>query len=65
MNHHEGTSEVLFPGLPLTTCHPHLLLLHPQYVWYYAGPGINLLGFVLEDEVSLTVVSLVKEHGLD
>lgn len=48
MNHHEGTSEVLFPGPPLTTCHPHLLL-HPQYVSHHVVPGINLLGYVLEE----------------
>lgn len=47
MSHHEGTSEVLFPGLPLT-CHPHPLL-HPQYVSYHVGLGINVLGHVLED----------------
>lgn len=62
MSHHEGTSEVLFPGLPLTTCHPQSLL-HPQHVSHHVVLGINLLWYVLEDFVPVAVVSLVKEQS--
>lgn len=64
-NHHGGTSEVLFPELPLTICHPHLPPHHHhhhQEEFHHVDPGTSLAWHTLHDRTAGTVASLLKKR---